>query len=153
MISLALALLITMQTPQTAAQDPTKDALARAEALYFEAKFNESIQLLSQVNETLRTQPGRLKERIATKFQLALANLGLNNPSAAKSFLLEIYSLDPDFTVDAQQFSPKVVTLANDAKTEAGAVRCKTAMEEARKDLAGGDSSALLNVLQTMKPK
>ena len=153
MMVFVLALLITMQPPQVAAPDQVKDTLARAEALYFEAKFNESIQLLLQVNEALKGQPARVKERVAAKFQLALANMGLNNPAAAKSFLMEIYALDPDFTVDSQQFSPKVVTLANDAKTEAGAVRCKTAMEEARKDLAGGDSSALLNVLQTMKPK
>ena len=41
MISIALALLITMQPAQAAAQDQVKEALARAEALYFEAKFNE----------------------------------------------------------------------------------------------------------------
>jgi tetratricopeptide (TPR) repeat protein len=153
MISIALALLITMQPAQAAAQDQVKEALARAEALYFEAKFNESIQLLSQVNETLRTQPNRVKERVATKFQLALANMGLNNSVAAKSFLMEIYGLDPDFTVDAQQYSPKVVTLSNDAKAEFGVARCKTAVEDAKKNLASGDSTALLAIIQTMKPK
>lgn len=153
MISFILALLVTIQPQQTAAQDQIKEALARAEALYFEAKFNESIQLLSQVNEALRTQPARVKERISTKFQLALANMGLNNAAAAKSFLMEIYALDADFTVDAQQFSPKVIALTNEAKTEYGVVRCKTTLEDARKYLAGGDSAALLNILQTMRPK
>jgi tetratricopeptide (TPR) repeat protein len=151
MISIALAFLITMQPLQT--QDQTRDALARAEALYFEAKFNESIQLLSQINEGLKTQPNRVKERVATKFQLALANMGLNNAAAAKSFLIEIFALDPDFTVDAQQYSPKVVTLANDAKAEQNIVRCKTAVDDAKKNLASGDSAALLTILQTMKPK
>jgi len=153
MMAFVLALLITMQSSQAATQDQIKDALARAEALYFEAKFNESIQLLSQVNEALRSQPARVKEKVTTKFQLALANMGLNNAAAAKSFLVEIYTLDPEFKVDAQQFSPKVVTLANDARTEAGVVRCKTAVEDARKSLTAGDSTALLNILQTMKPK
>jgi tetratricopeptide (TPR) repeat protein len=153
MIAFALALLITMQPAQAAAQDQVKEALSRAESLYYEAKFNEAIQLLSQVNETLRTQPNRVKERVATKFQLALANMGLNNVAAAKSFLMEIYGLDPDFTVDAQQFSPKVVTLANDAKTEFAVARCKLAVDDAKKNLVSGDTAAVLTIIQTMKPK
>jgi len=151
MISMALALLITMHPLQ--AQDQIKEALARAEALYFEAKFNESIQLLSQGNETLKSQPNRVKERVATKFQLALANMGLNNAAAAKSFLVEIFALDPDFTVDAQQYSPKVVTLSNEAKAEQNIARCKAAVDDAKKNLASGDSGNLLTILQTMKPK
>src|SRR4030095_10669273 len=77
------------------AEEDIERTLSRAEALYFEAKFNESIQLLSPINEWLRAQPGRVKEGIATKLQLALANVGLNNASAAKAFLMEIYALDP----------------------------------------------------------
>jgi tetratricopeptide (TPR) repeat protein len=127
--------------------------LSRAEALYFEAKFNEAIQLLSPVNDSLRTQPNRVKDRIATKFQLALANIGLNNAPAAKSFLMEIYALDPDYAFDPQQFSPKVVSLANEAKTEQAVARCRTAQEDARKNLSAGDSAAVIKVLQTMKPR
>src|SRR4030095_6199545 len=127
--------------------------LSRAEALYFEAKFNESIQLLSPINESLRAQPSRVKEGIATKLQLALANVGLNNASAAKAFLMEIYALDPDFVVDAQQVSPKVVALANEAKTEQSNARCSAALEDGRKNLAAGDASALVRLLQSMKPR
>src|SRR5262245_55937041 len=147
-----LAALLAIQNPQPA-QDEIKDTLARAESLYFEAKFTDSVQLLTRVNDVLKTQPDRLPEKTTTKLQLALANVGLNNTAAAKTFLRELYALNPDFNLDAQQFSPKVVTLANDARTEQSRLRCQMAGEDARRNLAAGDSAALLSQLQTMKPK
>jgi hypothetical protein len=83
-VILWLGLAVSTGWPQRAiAQDDIERTLSRAEALYFEARFDESI-LLAPVNETLRTQSGRLKERIATRFQLALANIGLNNTARRK---------------------------------------------------------------------
>jgi tetratricopeptide (TPR) repeat protein len=150
-------LLVLLLSPGLAlpafSQDDIARTLSRAESLYFEARFNESIQLLSQLNDSLRSQPNRVKERVATKFQLALANIGLNNAAAAKAFLVEIYALDPEFVVDAQQFSPKVITLASEAKAEQTVARCKVASDDARRYLAGGDTAALLSLLQSMKPK
>ena len=85
-LTLFVALVLSPGLVQLAiSQDAVERTLSRAESLYFEAKFNESIQLLSQVNESLRTQPGRTKEKVATKCPLALANGGLNNPTAARS--------------------------------------------------------------------
>lgn len=66
--------------------------------------------------------------------------------------MIEVYSLDPDFRMDEQQFSPKVISLANEAKTEQRNARCKAALEEARENLAVGDAKALLGLLQSMKP-
>ena len=152
-LTLFVALVLSPGLVQLAiSQDAVERTLSRAESLYFEAKFNESIQLLSQVNESLRTQPGRTKEKVATKFQLALANIGLNNPTAARSYLMEIYAINPEFAVDAQQFSPKVVALANDAKTEHAEARCKTAVDDARRNLSSSDAGALLSLIRVMKP-
>jgi len=152
-LTLSIALVLSLGlVPQAFSQDDVERSLSRAESLYFEARFNESIQLLSQVNESLRAQPNRSKERIATKFQLALANIGLNNPAAAKSYLMEIYAINPEFAVDAQQFSPKVVALANDAKSEQATARCHAALEDARRNLNKGDAAAVLSLLRSMKP-
>ena len=119
MFSFVIALMFAIQAPtQPAAQDEIKDGLLRAESLFYEAKFIESIQLLAHVNDVLQTKPGRLPDKIATKLQLALANIGLNDTASAKSFLTELYALDPDYVLDAKQFSPKVVALANDAKND-----------------------------------
>jgi tetratricopeptide (TPR) repeat protein len=147
-----LAAFLAIQSPQ-AAQDEIKDALLRAESLYFEAKFADSVQVLTRVNDALKTQPERLPERISTKLQLALANVGLNNTAAAKLFWLELYALNPDFNLDTQQFSPKIIALANEAKTEQNKLRCQAAGEEARRNLAGGDSSAVVTLLQSMKAR
>jgi len=153
-LTLSIALTLSAGLARQAfSQDDVERTLSRAESLYFEARFNESIQLLSQVNESLRAQSGRAKEKTAAKFQLALANIGLNNPSSAKSYLMEIYAINPEFAVDAQQYSPKVIALANEAKAEQSVVRCKAAVDDARKSLNSGDSVALLSLLRSMKPR
>jgi hypothetical protein len=147
-----LAALLAIQAPPPV-QDEINDALTRAESLYFEARFNDSVQLLTRVNEALKTQPDRLTERTNTKLQLALANVGLNNTPMAKSFLLELYALSPDFNLDAKQFSPKILTLANEARNEQNKMRCQTANEDARRNLASGDTTALLSGLHSMKAR
>jgi hypothetical protein len=49
-----LAAFLAIQGSQSASQDEIKDALARAESLYFVSKFNDSVQLLNHNNETLK---------------------------------------------------------------------------------------------------
>ena len=153
-ISFVLTLMIGIQMPaQIPVHDEIKDALARAESLYYEARFNDAIQLLAPVNEILRNKPDRLQDRISANLQLALANIGLNDAASAKAFLREIYALEPDYSLDGQQFSPKVVALAGEAKTEQSQIRCQAASLDAEKKLASGDAVGIVNLLRTMKPK
>src|SRR5262249_53215292 len=122
----ALLLIVALSRPGwSASSDEVEDALAKAEALYFEAQFAESIKVLLQVDELLRTHPERQQERINVKLQLALAHVGLNDPQKAKSFLNELYAVDPDYSLDTQQFPPKVTTLAAQAKAEQEEIRCE----------------------------
>ena len=154
MLSFALTLLMAVQAPtQPTQQDEVREGLLRAESLFYEAKFIESIQLLAHVNDVLQTKPGRIPDKISTKLQLALANIGLNDTASAKTFLNELYALDPDYMLDARQFSPKVVALANDAKNEQNKIRCLEAMDNARKSVASGDAGGTLSLLRSMKPK
>lgn len=149
-----LALLMTLQSAtQPASQDEIKDGLLRAESLYYEAKFVESIQLLARVNDALASRPDRLQDKIATKLQLALCNIGLNDTASAKTFLTELYALDPEYVLDAKQFSPKVVALANDARNEQNRMRCETAVQDARRSLAASDAGTLMSLMRGMRPK
>ena len=154
MFSFAIALMFAIQGPaQPAAQDEIKDGLLRAESLFYEARFIESIQLLAHVNDVLQTKPGRVPDKIAAKLQLALANIGLNDTASAKSFLSEVYALDPDYVIDVKQFSPKVVSLANDAKNDQLKTRCQEAGDNARRALAAGDATGIQAILGAMKSK
>jgi hypothetical protein len=146
------AFFIALQ-PLQAGKDEVKETLARAESLYYEAKFTEAVQMLAQLNDDLQTKPERLQDRISVKLQLSLAHIGMNNPAVAKLFLIEIFLLQPDFTLDAQQYSPKVLAIADEARTETNRVRCQRASEDARKGLVANDAPSLLNVLRTMKPR
>src|SRR5688572_16207955 len=154
MFAYVLALIVTLQSAtQPALQDEIKEGLLRAESLYYEAKFVESIQILARVNDALAARPDRLLDKIATKLQLSLANIGLNDTASAKIFLSELYALDPEYVLDSKLYSPKVVSLANEARSEQNKIRCDIANQDARRSLAAGDSVSLLNTLKTMKPK
>jgi hypothetical protein len=154
MFPYVLALFLTLQSAtQPAPQDEIQAGLLRAESLYYEARFVESIQLLARVNDALATRPDRVQDKIATKLWLALANIGLNDTASAKIFLTELYALDPEYVLDAKQFSPKVVALANDARSEQARIRCDIAIQDARRSLAAGDAGTLTNLLRGMRPK
>jgi tetratricopeptide (TPR) repeat protein len=133
--------------------DEVADALSRAEALYYEAKFKDAIDVLRRVDDLLRPQTGRVPEKISVKLQLALANVGLNDILQAKAALRDVYALDADYHMDEQQVPPKVLVLAEEAKAEQSQVRCQAAREEARNYFQKWDAVALVNLIQTMKPK
>src|SRR5215472_3010808 len=145
---LFLAIQVVVPPPM---QDDFKDALAHAEALYYEARFKDSIQLLMRIDDQLRQSPGRRQERVATKLQLALANIGLNDFDKAKAYLRDLYDVDPDYLLDPQQFSPKVMALAVDAKKEEDQIRCRSAVEDARKLIQDGRTGALVDLIASAK--
>jgi lysophospholipase L1-like esterase len=148
MFGYVLSFLVLLQSAaQPAAKDDIKDSLARAEALYYEARFNDSIQLLTHVSEQLQSKPDRLSDKVNTKLQLALANIGLNDTEKAKSYLVQMYTLDPNTTLDTQQFSPKVIALAGDAKSEMQRIRCQSIGDDARKNLKEGNAAAVRNLI------
>src|ERR1051325_11246909 len=112
MFPTALALLAALQAiaqpVQAPQQDEIKDALAHAEALYYGARFSDSIALLTRIDDMLKAQPGRVPEKVSAKLRLALAEIGLNDTAKAKALFLDLYALDSNYVLDADQFSPKV---------------------------------------------
>jgi TonB family protein len=148
MLGYVVTLLMLVQSANPiAAKDDIKANLDRAEDLYYEAKFNDSIQLLLRVNDDLQSKPDRLSDKVNTKLQLALAHIGLNETEKAKSYLIEMYTLDPNATLDPQKVSPKVITLAGDAKTSMTRIRCQAISDDARNNLKAGNAAAVRKLL------
>ena len=105
--------------------DEVTDILSRAESLYFEAKFKDAIQLLQHADDMLKARTDRNADKINVKLQLALAHVGLNESALAKVSLREIFAIDSEYRLDAQQFPPKVISLADEAKAEQNEARCQ----------------------------
>ena len=153
MLGIVFVLLTTVQAvAQPAPQDEVKDALAHAEALYYAARFSDSIALLTRIDDLLKTQPGRQPEKIDTKLRLALAHIGLNDTAQAKSDFMEVYALSPGYALDADLFSPKVVAVASDAKAEQFKARCSTTQTEARAQVDAGQIQSFLTLLRSLGP-
>jgi hypothetical protein len=153
---LPLLLIVSVESPAQPlpqGQDELTDALDHARALYYEANFDESIQLLSRVDDVLRPRTDRMQDKIAVKLQLALAHIGLNENSRARSYLRELYELDADYPLDPQQFSPKVIALAEEARAEQNETRCKTVRDNASRQLETRNVAVLVTLLDSMKTK
>jgi tetratricopeptide (TPR) repeat protein len=148
-----MVILIAMSRPAWAAADEAAELLARAEALYYQADFAKSVELLLRADELLRDQSGNLQEKSDVKLQLALGYIGLNDANKAKVYLEELYALDPDHQVDPQMFSPKVVKLAEEARTEQNESRCRRLSDQAEEQLAKGTSNGLLTVIESGRTK
>ncbi len=144
---------ICLQAAHAAPADDIADALARAESLYFEAKFRDVIHVLERADDVLRPKPDRVQDRITVKLQLALAHLGLNEYPQAKASLRELFGLDSEYRLDVDQFPPKFLVLADEARSEQNEIRCQRARSDARTLLEAGNATALLNIIQTMKSR
>ena len=154
MFGYVVTLLMLVQSANPiAAKDDIKANLDRAEDLYYEAKFSDSIQLLTRVNEELQSRPDRLADKVNTKLQLALASIGLNDTEKAKSYFIEMYTLDPNTTLDPQKISPRVIALAGDAKTSMTKIRCQAISDEAKNSLNSGNAAAVRKLLTSPDSK
>src|SRR5262249_37736295 len=127
--------------------DEMTEMLARAEALYYDADFAKSIELLLGVDSQLRPQAGRVQDKVNVKLQLALAYVGLNDTARARNYFAEVYALDLDHPIDPQMFSPKVIQLAAEAKAQQLEVRCATARSDAERQLKGGSADAVMKLI------
>ena len=138
---------------QATPADEIADILTRAESLYFEAKFRDAVQVLQRADEMLKPQANRVPDKIAVKLQLALAHIGLNETAPAKTRLRELFALDAEYRLDAQQFPPKVLALADEARAEQNELRCQSIRGDARKHLESGNGMAFISLSQAMKGK
>jgi len=109
---------------RSSSQDDVENTLTRAQSLYYEARFKDSVEMLLPVDATLRQQPDLVSQSIRVKLQLALGYIGQNQTAQAKSVFQEVCALDAAYSLDSTQFAPKVLALFNDAKAEQKKVRC-----------------------------
>jgi tetratricopeptide (TPR) repeat protein len=135
------------------AADEPSEMLARAEALYYEADFAKSIELLLRADELLNQQSGHMDQKTAVKLQLALGYIGLNDSARAKAYLGELYALDADHRIDPQVFSPKVIKLADEARVEQNGVRCRGVMDDAQRQLGNGNADAVVKLITSNSGK
>jgi Tfp pilus assembly protein PilF len=127
-------------------QDDFENTLTRAQALYYEARFKDSVELLLPVDAMLREQPDHVSQRVRVKLQLALGYIGQNQIAQAKSVFKEVCVLDAAYSLDSSQFAPKVLALFDDAKVEHKKDRCDAFCEEIDKYSRSGDVQGLLRL-------
>ena len=150
-----VALLIIVWTGLLQGVSPQEDLesiLSRAEALYYEARFKDSVELLLPVDVRLRQQPDHVSQRVRVKVQLALGYIGQNQTAEAKSVFQEVCALDDAYSLDSGQFSPKVLALFNDAKAEQKKARCDAFCEEVGKYSRSANVQELLRLAREVAP-
>jgi hypothetical protein len=148
-----LALLIWAAALQSPTPELVASTLSRAQALYYDASFQETIELLLPLDKALGSDDKRTKEKIDIKLQIALAHVGLGQMAEATRRFGEICALDPDYSLDPKKFAPKVVSAFEEAKGENEKVQCRMLCAEADKLLDAGNAEALLALVQQTRSR
>src|SRR5262249_55544829 len=128
-----LELLIWAAALQSPTPELVASTLSRAQALYYDASFQESINLLLPVDKVLGSDDKRIKEKIDIKLQIALAHVGLGQMLEATRRFGEICALDLDYSLDPKKFAFKVVLAFEEAKDENEKIQCRVLCAEADK--------------------
>ena len=148
-----LALLIWAAALQSPTPELVASTLSRAQALYYDASFQESIDLLLPLDKALGSDDKRTKEKIDIKLQIALAHVGLGQMPEATRRFGEICALDPDYSLDPKKFAPKVVSAFEEAKEENEKVQCRVLCAEADKLLDAENADALLALVKQSRSR
>jgi len=137
---------------EKAVPDEALEMLARAGVFYYEAEFSKSIELVQHAEELLR-QSGDMKQKTDVKLLLALSYVGLNDMDRAKTYLDELFALDPERHIDPVVYPPKFVQLADEAKRELNERRCQSLLEETTRQLASRNGDAVLKGIESSQTK
>ena len=152
-VMFSIVLVVSIGSVQRAtSQEDIERTLTRAQNLYYEARFKDSVDLLLPVDAALRERPAQGGLTIGVKLQLALSYVGQNLTREAKAAFQEVCVLDPEYSLDSSQFSPKVIALFNDAKAEQEKIKCEARCGQIDKLSKSGDAAGLLALADKASP-
>lgn len=152
-VSFLLAAVAILKTFEP--QDDVSKTVTRAEEAYYAARFEDSAAILTPLNTLLDAGPGRILDRIRVKLQLALAYIGLNQVDRARSLFSEVFDLDPQFELDREKFAPKVLNLAEAARSARNKAAADVLYSQANEAYNRGDldgASAKFRAVLTLDP-
>jgi protein TonB len=107
MIAAATLLFALAGPPEQAALNDPPSSLAKAEALYASAEYEEALTLLSGSTE---------RDSVQVEQYRALCLLALGRTTEAQQSLEKLVSRSPFYRVSAAQVSPRLVTLFHDVR-------------------------------------
>ena len=142
------SIISSFASPQAVKQGDLAAALVRAETLYYDAQFQETIDLLRPIDASLASESVSLDEKTRVKVLLALAYIGLNDTAKAKSLFKEASGLDPNLSLSSEKFSPNVVDLFDEAKAEQREDGCRSICQAVNKSLDAHDLTAVLEYVK-----
>jgi tetratricopeptide (TPR) repeat protein len=124
--------------------------LNRSEELYYEAKFKESVDLLTALDKSIQqSRPADLPQKVRLKLQLALGYFALDDVKSARSHFAEMCALDPKCSIDVEKYPPKVVSLFDEVKAAQKDNRCRMICDSISSNLAAGKIEAAARQIST----
>src|SRR5215831_1410980 len=91
-----------------ARQENIDAVLNRSEELYYEANFQESLELLIALDKSIQSRPDNGAQKVRLKLQLALDYFALGDVKNAKAGFAEMCAPDPNCSIDVVKYPPKV---------------------------------------------
>jgi tetratricopeptide (TPR) repeat protein len=130
-------------------QEDIDAQLNRSEELYYEAKFKESVDLLTALDKSIQSRPDDLPQKVRLKLQLALDYFALDDVKSARSHFAEMCALDRKCSIDVEKYPPKVVSLFNEVKAAHTDKRCHMICDSISSYVATGKIESAAEQLST----
>ncbi len=130
-------------------QEDIDALLNRSEELYYEAKFKESLELLTALNKSIQSRPDDLPQKVRLELQLALGYLALSDVNSAKASFAEMCALNPQCSIDAEKYPPKVLSVFEEAKAAQKDNQCHMMCDSMSRHLVSGEVEAATRELST----
>lgn len=144
---LVAAVIFGALTLRLNAQQDVSAELSRAQSLYYEAKFQQSIDLLLDLQKRLGNAPSDSPQRVRAALYLGLAYIGLGQNERARDEFVQVCSLDRQYTLNPQEFSPKVLSLFQEARTSCLENSCGNSCKQLDSLIDAGNFAAAQSLL------
>ncbi len=133
--------------PIVRAQQNVSADLTKAQALYYDAQFQPAIDLLLDLEKRVANNPLQNDERLRISLYLGLSYLGLSQNDQARQRFVEVCSLDEKYAPNPQEFSPKVISLFQEAKAICAQNTCTKTCSQIDVLIASGNFNAAQNLV------
>jgi hypothetical protein len=102
---------------------------------------------LISLDRRIEAVPDYLPQRVRLKLQLGIAYFALSDVANAKASFIAMCELDPECSIDANKYPPKVIALFEEAKAEQDGNRCRILCDSVKSRLAAGEVTAIAEQL------
>lgn len=122
---------------QGSVQQNIQSDIIKADNFYYQGRYTEARDLLSQLDNKLSGNNGSTEDRSRVKMLYGLTEVALEDTEHARTRFFEFCVLNPNYVIDELEYSRKIVTVFKEAQKECA--KCTQICSRAESLVAAGN--------------